>query len=191
MADRVWAVLTPPGKAAIAVLGVAGPDIGATVAPLLGRAEMPRVGSVVVDRFGEPGLPADEVVVYVRSVEHVEIHCHGGPAVVRLLGEALERRGCRRVGDREWLLGERRGLSPPTSDNATAATYSEGINPSARLDRAEAIEILTRCPTLRTAAIVLDYLHGAFDAAACRPAESNGWRSLCRSRSIWIGPGAS
>jgi tRNA modification GTPase len=165
VADAVWAVLTPPGKGAIAVLGVAGSDAWTIVAPLLGRTELP-AGPVIVGRFGEPGQ-ADEVVVRVRSSEHVEICCHGGPAVVRLLGEALERRGCERVGDQEWLertmAGERWGLSPP--DTRCDRMFPEGINPSARqdADRAEAIEILTRCPTMRTAAIALDYLDGAFD----------------------------
>ena len=165
MADAVWAVLTPPGKGAIAVLGVAGPATSAIIAPLMGRTDLP-AGPVIVGRFGEPGQ-ADEVVVLVRSAEHVEICCHGGPAVVRLLGETLQRRGCRRVGDREWLErtlpGERWGLSPPETHDHRGVP--EGINPSARRDsdRAEAIEILTRCPTMRTAAIALDYLAGAFD----------------------------
>jgi tRNA modification GTPase len=167
VAERVWAVLTPPGKGAIAVVGVAGPDSWAIVAPLLGRTEMPPDGSTVVGRFGEPGQPADEVVVLVRSAEHVEICCHGGPAVVRFVGETLERRGCRRVSDREWLAAigfdERWGLSPP--ETRSDCTFPEGINPAARQDIAEAIEILTRCPTTRTAAIVLDYLGGAFERA--------------------------
>ena len=87
-------------------------------------------------RFGsEPGV---EVVVRCRRAEAVEIHCHGGHSAVAMIQGMLLEAGCRSAAWQERLADE----------------TAEPIAVAARLALAEA-------RTLRTAAILLDQLHGA------------------------------
>ena len=82
------AVLTPPGRAALASLALHGPQTWQTVRSLF----QPRSGKPLPENAPQPGRfwlgrlghePADEVVLAVRSPLDVEIHCHGGREVVR------------------------------------------------------------------------------------------------------------
>jgi tRNA modification GTPase len=72
----------------------------------------------------------------------VEIHCHGGREIVRLLLELLESRGARL---RTWQEMERLTVHDPI--------------------RSEAIIALSEAKTTRTAAILLDQVNGAFSRA--------------------------
>lgn len=163
MTATTQALLTPPGRAAIAVVGVRG-DL-APVWALFRRAgdrpfpESPAPGSLWHGAFGEPGGPRDEVMLYVRGPGDAEVQCHGGVAVVRLVQRALEARGVRVVDADAWLAGE----GP---------------------DRAEAIATLGRCVTVRTAGLVLDHLAGAFarEAAGIRDDLHAGRRDVPRER---------
>jgi tRNA modification GTPase len=87
----------------------------------------------------------DDVVVAVKEagpVPWLEIHGHGGPEVIRLLEEVFAARGVRLCS---WQELEAR----------TAA----------HVGRAAALAALAEAPTLRTASILLDQYHGAFDRA--------------------------
>jgi tRNA modification GTPase len=77
------------------------------------------------------GRLEDEVVL-VAVPEGFEIHCHGGPEVVRLLTERFTQQG------------------------AEVVPWAEAIDD-------EALRWLPYAPTLRTAGILLDQHHGAFD----------------------------
>jgi tRNA modification GTPase len=147
----VAACLTPPAAGAIATLAVRGPaawDIvrglfrphSRDVRPL---PEAPEVGRVWYGWLG--GAVADQVVLAVRAVRPlpwVEIHCHGGPQVVRLLLDLLAERGAR---------------AGPWQDFARLAADDPL--------QALAAEALAAAPTLRTAAILLDQYRGAFRRA--------------------------
>jgi tRNA modification GTPase len=95
------ALLTPPGRGALAVLHVCGAGAGALVAGFFGReiTERPRAGKLVAG-----GETLDEVVVRRVSgftgEETVEISCHGGSASVETILAAL---GATRA-DRQALL---------------------------------------------------------------------------------------
>jgi tRNA modification GTPase len=88
---------------------------------------------------------ADEVVLAVREVEpipRIEVHCHGGREVVRLLLDLLRARGL------------------------VACTWDEFLRQTdAGPLRAAAAVALGRAPTVRTASILLDQYHGAFARA--------------------------
>jgi tRNA modification GTPase len=148
-ADTVALCLTPPGAAAIATLGIHGPETW-TVAQALFT---PRAGSLPETpqesdqgRFwlGRVGAELkDEAVLTLRRVvpvPWVEIHCHGGREVVTMLLEAMSVRGVRLCTWEEW---ERRTTSSPV--------------------RAEANLALARARTVRTAAILLDQSRGALE----------------------------
>jgi tRNA modification GTPase len=116
--------------------------------PASGRA-LPaeaEAGRFWLGRFGEETRGgADEVVLAVKRggpAPWLELHCHGGREVVRLLTEVIAARG---VEVCPWVELERLTTDPPW--------------------RAEALAALARAPTSRTAAILLDQYHGAFAAA--------------------------
>jgi tRNA modification GTPase len=139
-----FAVLTPPGAAAVATVAVAGPRAWAVVRELF----RPAAGTLPTDpaadhiwygSFGHP--PGDAVVLAVRTtrpVTCVELHCHGGTAVLRLIGDELARRG----------------VTPATAERLTRAKAPDGL-------RSEALSALARAPTVRTASILLDQADGA------------------------------
>lgn len=145
------AVLTPPGSAAIAVLAVRGPGAWAAIRnhfhPARGNPlpETPAATGVRFGRFGGP--TGDEVILVVRGPETFEVHCHGGRQVVGWLLDLLRSAGVEEVPWAEF--GESRFADP------TAAA----LLPFAR--------------TVRTAAILLDQAHGAYDRAV-RLAEEGG-----------------
>jgi tRNA modification GTPase len=145
------AVLTPPGAAAIATLALVGPRAWsvarALFRPASGAGPLPE--SPPLDRFWHGqfgGPPGDAVVLTVRRlgpVPWVEVHCHGGPAVVRWLTQALHDHG---LSSCEWPEALTRADEPRLS----ALAASE----------------LAHATTQRTAAILLDQWHGAFERAA-------------------------
>jgi tRNA modification GTPase len=146
--DTLAACLTPPGRGAIATLGVRGPLawsiirtlFRATAAPF---PELPEAGRFWFGRMGE-GKTADEVVLAVRAIEPVptlDIHSHGGDEVVRWLLEALARCGARICTSEEF--------------------EQDGDDALRRLAR----NLLPHAATVRTAAILLDQVHGALTDA--------------------------
>lgn len=149
MSDTYAACLTPPGAGAIAVIAVRGPQALGAVQELFqplaasGKAKGELVlseGRFLLGRFGTDA--ADEVVLsLVRSapVPWLELHCHGGVEVVRLCLESLRSRGIQAVS---WQQ-----LEQLTADNPLQAL---------------AVAALAQAPTVRTAAILLDQQHGAF-----------------------------
>jgi tRNA modification GTPase len=102
-------LLTPPGRGALAVVGVAGADATA----LLGRLFRPHrtpptVATAVVGRWVEvmPGTVGEEVVVTTDRQAGMavhEIHCHGGEAAPGHLLAGLAAAGATVVDWREWL----------------------------------------------------------------------------------------
>ncbi|MGE3807239.1 MAG: GTPase [Gemmataceae bacterium] len=146
MSDTRAACLTAPGRGAIATLAVRGPQAWLTVRALFhSKANLPddpHVGQFYLGRFGT--TLADEVVLAVRQREPVpwiEIHCHGGPEITRLLLESLTEQGVAVVNSTDF---ERASLGPL---------------------QALAREELARAATTRVAAILLDQYHGAFEHA--------------------------
>jgi tRNA modification GTPase len=136
------AVLTGMGVGAVAVVRVWGPDAltiadgcfrarrGVCLSSTPGRPRLGRVGA---------GL-GDEVVAIVGPGASVEIQCHGGPAAVALVVEALVAAGAERAQASAWLRHQA----------------------GSRL-RAEAMLDLPHAPTLRAAGHLLDQANGALD----------------------------
>ncbi|HZT83672.1 MAG TPA: hypothetical protein VFA26_25810, partial [Gemmataceae bacterium] len=149
-APTLFACLTPPGAAAIATLAVRGPGAWKAVRALFrprfsasALPDEPQPGRFWLGRLGAD--LADEVIVAVKRggpAPWVEIHCHGGREVLRLLQSALEGQGATRC---DWQELERRTADDPLPARALAA--------------------LAEAKTVRTAAILLDQYHGAFRRA--------------------------
>ena len=140
-ATRV-AVLTPPGTGAIATIEVAGDRAWEFARKLFrpaGKAlpETPEVNRFWFGTIGEGA--GDEVILAATGESAVEVHCHGGRRVVRWVIEQFVAHGCVEVG---------RAVPDARGDVGHSPTY-----------------LLQYAPTLRTASILLDQLHGAFDRA--------------------------
>jgi tRNA modification GTPase len=153
------AVLTPPGAGAIATLAVCGPQAWEKVRELVrprpqARSEFPteaETGRIWLGRCGEGAT--DEVVVTVTRttpMPWVELHCHGGPEVVRLLVETFAAHG---VCVCTWKDLQRTLPGDPYA--------------------AAALSALVEARTARTAAILLDQYQGAFGQAL--PALLEAW----------------
>lgn len=138
-----FAVVSAPGRSAIAVLEVWGRD-SLGVVDLVFRPD--RLGSWTVQgrlrlgRIGE-GL-GDEVIVGVWPGDdpRVEIQCHGGLEAVRLVESALSEVGAIRVRADDWVIRDSSSL----------------LEAEARID-------LAKAPTLRVAEILLVQSQGALE----------------------------
>lgn len=104
------ALLTPPGRGALAVVGVAGPGAAALVATRFRPRSGPPLESrpdatVAFGRFAhQPGAAPEDVVVVRHSADSLEIHGHGGLAAPAGVIMSLEQAGAMRQPWREWLL---------------------------------------------------------------------------------------
>jgi tRNA modification GTPase len=137
------AVLTPPGRGAIATISVWGPGAIAAVAkcfrPASGRElrTIP-VGRVVFGRFFLSAGAEEELVVGLVAADRVEVHCHGGPTAAGAVVGALVAAGCQEAASRDYLA-------------------SQAPDPIA----AAALAALASARTQRVAGILLDQYHGA------------------------------
>jgi tRNA modification GTPase len=139
--------LTPPGVGAIATLAIAGPQGWQTVRSLFhGPTPLPLEPVGGRSWHGWLGEETrDHVVINAdpaRAGGWVEIHCHGGVEVVRLLLETFESRGIAAVPWQQLLQ----------------ANSPSDLRVAAEIELAAAL-------TLRTADILLWQTRGAFERA--------------------------
>ncbi len=137
--------LTPAGRAAVAVVLVAGPEAVEIVDRCVHRGDGRKLrefplNRVLVGRWGSPG--GEELLVCRRSKDRVEIHCHGGAAAIRAVIDRLCELGCQLIRWQDWLQ----------------ETAADPI-------RAAAQVALAAAPTARTAAGLLDQFDGALASA--------------------------
>lgn len=98
-------LLTPPGRSALAVVGVRGPAalpaVATSFAPRGSRPLADRPDRVVVfGRWGGEG--GEELVVVRRADDDLEVHCHGGSAAAAAIIHDLVASGCRQVARDTW-----------------------------------------------------------------------------------------
>ncbi len=142
-ADCHVAILTPPGRGAVATISVTGPQAASHVASLFraaaGRplADFP-CGRIVFGRWAPSGEAGEEIVVCRRATDEVEIHCHGGRLAARTIVDSLVAGGTEEIPWQD-LAGRQ------------AADHIE----------AETRVALAAARTERAAAVLLDQLRGA------------------------------
>jgi tRNA modification GTPase len=153
-----FAVLTPPGRGAIATIAVRGtgclPLVARLFRPASGKplTEFP-VGRSVFGRFeiplssgeragrrpaGESSHTSEDLVIGLLASDELEIHCHGGKAAVEAICDALTAEGATQISSTAWA-------------------HQQAADPIA----ADALLALTTARTERTAAILLDQFRGA------------------------------
>jgi tRNA modification GTPase len=139
----IVSILTPPGRAAVAVVAVEGAQALQSVEQffrahrgdgLSGR----EIQQIVYGRWGVE--PAEDVIACRRGENQLEVHCHGGAAAVRRIVDDLTTVGAIEVDWSVWL----------------ARNESTVVQAAAR-------EALANAVTLRVASILLDQYHGALE----------------------------
>ena len=95
--DTIFALSSGGPPTAIAVLRVSGPDISSVIMPGLGLGSLePRRASLRTIRDSISGEPLDQAIILffpaqgsITGEPLLELHCHGGRAVIRAVENAL------------------------------------------------------------------------------------------------------
>jgi tRNA modification GTPase len=132
-ADTIAAVATAPGRAGIGVVRVSGPAVRAIIAGILGRLPKPRAATLcdfrdAMDGTIDRGLALFFPAPHSYTGEDVlELHGHGGPAVLQLV-----LRRCLDLGARPAQPGEftRRAYLNDKLDLAQAESVADLIDAS-------------------------------------------------------------
>ena len=152
------ALLTPPGRGAVAVIRVVGPATvcDAAFAAANGRAASAQpVGRVAFGRWGassEEDGPGEELILVRTAADETEIHCHGGTAAAARVFADLAAAGVRAVPWEEQEA-ERHGVL-----------------------QAELAAALAAAPTGRCAGVLLDQASGTLARGLADPAEHAAMR---------------
>ena len=92
--DTIFAVATPPGRSAIAVIRISGPKAG--LSPALFAANCPVAGQFCLARLRADDQVIDEAMILFMAApksstgeDVCEIHCHGSTAVLQLILDKL------------------------------------------------------------------------------------------------------
>ena len=142
-ADTIFALATPPGRSALSVIRVSGPQAG-NVPKLFGTAPLrPRQ---VQRRWlkGKDGTFIDDVIMIgfvgplsATGEDVTEIHCHGSPAVVEdILNHLSAVSGFRLAEAGEFT---RRALDHDKTDITAAEGLADLIDAETSLQRAQAV----------------------------------------------------
>ena len=129
------ALLTPVGRGALAVVGVAGAGAQQFVTRLFsprgGPLEERPDGAIAFGRWaGAADGPGEELVVVRRRADDFEINCHGGLAASEAVIASLTQLGAVRLVWPEWL---RAGGAPEIEVEAREALATAGGPKAARI----------------------------------------------------------
>jgi tRNA modification GTPase len=129
-ADVRIAVLTPPGRGAVATIGVAGPQATELVASMFRTAAgRPltdvQLHRIVFGRWCAVQAPGEEVVVCRRAADEVEIHCHGGRLAAGAIVGPLVAGGAREISWQEFATRHELGQLETEARLALSAARTE------------------------------------------------------------------
>jgi tRNA modification GTPase len=154
------ALLTPAGRGALAVVGIAGPHACAMAdACFRPRGPLPlaaRMDAAIC--FGRwvalAGSPGEDLVVVRHSTDRLEVHCHGGDAASEAVIASLERQGAMRQAWPDWLRDA--GMNPIEGEARVALASVAGpraarilARQAAGLLRAEISRLMSLAPAER------------------------------------------
>jgi len=143
MTDTIFAPATAPGRAAVAVVRLSGPQAGGALRRLSGRLPAPRRASVRRLRDADGVLLDEALVLWLpgpasyTGEDSVELHLHGGPAVVAGVLAALSRLGLRLAEPGEFT---RRAFENGRLDLAQAEGVADLIEAETDAQRRQALD---------------------------------------------------
>ena len=102
--DTIFAVATPPGRSAIAVIRISGPK--ARLSPTLFACKLPSRWTILFGRLHAGDNIIDEAMILFMAAPKIstgedvcEIHCHGSIAVIQLILDILTKTAGFRLAD--------------------------------------------------------------------------------------------
>jgi tRNA modification GTPase len=143
MADTVFALATAPGRAAVAVMRLSGPEANRALTVLTGgRRPAPRVTGLRTLRLPD-GPVLDEALVLwfpgpasYTGEDCAELHLHGGPAVVDGVTDALIQLGLRPADPGEFT---RRAFENGKLDLSQAEAVADLVDAETDAQRRQAL----------------------------------------------------
>lgn len=143
MSDTIFALATAPGRSAVAVVRLSGPDASAVLRRLAETLPRPRVASVRYLRAPETNDPIDQALVLwmpgpnsFTGENVVELHLHGGRAVVAAATQALIDLGCRPADPGEFT---RRAFERGRLDLSEAEAVADLVDAETEAQRRQAL----------------------------------------------------
>ena len=141
MTDTIFALATPPGRGAIAILRLSGPGTDEALAALGAGGLKPRLASL--RDLSHDGRPIDQALVLRFPAPNsytgeacAELHLHGGRAVVEAAAEALLALGLRPADPGEFT---RRAFENGRMDLAQAEAVADLIDAETAAQAAQAL----------------------------------------------------
>ncbi len=145
MTDTIYAPATAPGRAAVAVVRLSGPDAGRVLYALAGRLPAPRRAALRRLRDGEGALLDEALALWFpgpgsyTGEDSVELHLHGGPAVLAGVLQRLDGLGLRLAEPGEFT---RRAFENGRLDLAQAEGVADLIEAETVAQRRQALDQL-------------------------------------------------
>ena len=143
MADTIFALATAPGRAAVAVVRLSGPDAGAAVARIAGALPPARQASLRTLRRPADGRVLDQALVLwfpgpssYTGEDCAEFHVHGGEAVVQALIGVLLDLGLRLADPGEFT---RRAFQNEKLDLSQAEAVADLVDAETEAQRRQAL----------------------------------------------------
>lgn len=141
MTDTVFALATPPGRGAIAIVRLSGPGVDAALTALGAGDLKPRMASLRTLTHG--GAAIDQALVLhfpapnsYSGEDCAELHLHGGRAVVEAMATALSALGLRPADPGEFT---RRAFQNGRMDLAQAEAVADLIDAETTAQAAQAL----------------------------------------------------
>ena len=141
MIETVFALATPPGRGAIAILRLSGPGTDAALAALGARRLKPRLASLRI--LSHCGIVLDQALVLrfpgpasYTGEDCAELHLHGGRAVVEAVSSALIALGVRPAEPGEFT---RRAFEHGRMDLAQAEAVADLIDAETSAQASQAL----------------------------------------------------
>ncbi len=139
--DTIFALATPPGRGAIAILRLSGPGVDPALTALGAGGLTPRMASLRT--LNHDGETLDQALVLrfpgpasYTGEDCAELHLHGGRAVVEAVAGALTALGLRPAEPGEFT---RRAFEHGRMDLAQAEAVADLIDAETRSQRAQAL----------------------------------------------------
>ena len=146
MTDTIYAPATAPGRSAVAVLRLSGPQTGAALSQLIGNLPTPRRASLRRLRDSASGAVLDDGLVLwfpgpasYTGEDSAELHLHGGMAVVEGVLDALDGLGLRMAEPGEFT---RRAFQNQRMDLAQAEAVADLVDAETAAQRQQALDQL-------------------------------------------------
>lgn len=148
LTETIYAVATPPGRGALAVLRVSGPQSHQSLKTLIGDQKFPPVRAAALRHLGYEGKEIDHALVTVFAAPNsftgentVEYHIHGGISVIQSLLQYFSKQQNHRMA----LPGEftRRAFENEKLDLTEAEAIADVIDAETEAQRLQALSQLS------------------------------------------------